>query len=32
MLDFISIVSFAILFYLGIAYTHGCDLLKGTRS
>jgi hypothetical protein len=31
MLDLIATFCFAIFFGLGIAYTHGCDYLKGTR-
>lgn len=32
MLDIIAILSFPFFFGLGIAYTLGCDRLKGTRS
>jgi hypothetical protein len=32
MLDLISIVSIAILTILSLAYTRGCDRLKGARS
>lgn len=31
MLDVIAIVALAILFGLAVAYTHGCDRLKGAR-
>ncbi len=31
MLDFIALVSFALLFGLAVLYTRGCDRLKGTR-
>ena len=31
MLDVLAIASLLVLFGLGVAYTHGCDRLKGTR-
>lgn len=32
MLDVVAIVALAILFGMAVAYTHGCDRLKGVRS
>ena len=32
MLDFVSIVAIAACFALGLAYTSGCERLKGRRS
>lgn len=31
MLDVVAIVAIALLFGLSVAYTHGCDRLKGVR-
>ena len=31
MLDLLALASIAFCFGLGIAYTHGCDRLKGNR-
>ena len=31
MLDFVAVVSIPLLFFLAVAYTHGCDRLKGAR-
>ncbi len=31
MLDVVAVVALALLFGLAVAYTHGCDRLKGVR-